>query len=77
MSLQDPVLRQAISELRQLLERFANGQSMDLIFDAVNALNDDARRDEEFRRWFKRLHTFMRKVCMCILPGAVSSNETL
>ncbi|KIK80530.1 hypothetical protein PAXRUDRAFT_833465 [Paxillus rubicundulus Ve08.2h10] len=60
----DPALRQATSELRQLLERFANGRSMDLIFDAVNALNDDARRDEEFRQWFRRLHTFSRKVLL-------------
>lgn len=61
-SFQDPVLRQAISELRQLLERFANGESMHLIFDSIGALNDDAHRDEEFRAWFKRLNAFIRKV---------------
>ncbi|KAF9235766.1 hypothetical protein BU15DRAFT_89476 [Melanogaster broomeanus] len=48
----DPALRQAVSELRQLLERFANNQSMDKIFDA------------EFRQWFKRLHTYIRRVLL-------------
>ncbi|KAF9221263.1 hypothetical protein BS17DRAFT_758156 [Gyrodon lividus] len=60
----DPALRHATSELRQLLERFANGRSMNIIFDAMNALNDDARRDEEFRHWVKRLHTFIRKILL-------------
>lgn len=59
---QDPSLRRAVSELRQLLERFANGQSMHIIFDSIGAINDDARRDEEFRAWFKRLNAFIRKV---------------
>ena len=60
---QDPVLQQAASELRELLERFANGKSMHLIFDSIGALNDDARRDQEFREWFKRLNAFIRRVC--------------
>lgn len=36
---------------------------MHLIFDSIGALNDDARRDEEFRAWFKRLNAFIRRVC--------------
>jgi Family of unknown function (DUF5923) len=32
-----------------LLERFARGQSMDIVVDAFNALRDDANRDEELR----------------------------
>jgi hypothetical protein len=63
--LQDPALRQAISEIRQLIERFANNQSMDKIFDAVNSLNDDARQDEEFRQWFTHLNAYIRRVRMC------------
>ncbi|KAF8122468.1 hypothetical protein EV363DRAFT_1274680 [Boletus edulis] len=57
----DPTLRQAVSELRQLLERFADAKTMHLIFESIDALNDDARRDEEFRAWFKRLNAFIRK----------------
>jgi hypothetical protein len=60
----DPALGQAVSELRELLERFADGQSTHLIFDSIGALNDDAHRDEEFRAWFKRLHTYIRKLLL-------------
>jgi hypothetical protein len=38
-----------------LLERFANGKSMDIIFDAANALIDDTNKDEELRELFKRM----------------------
>ena len=51
-----------MSELRELLERFANGKSMDKIFDATDALIDDARRDEEFQDWVKRFYAYIRKV---------------
>ena len=55
-------LRTATLELRTLLERFANGQSMNIIFDAANALIDDANKDEELRKWFKNLNAYVRKV---------------
>ncbi|KAG0701989.1 hypothetical protein DFH29DRAFT_924101 [Suillus ampliporus] len=61
---QDTALKTAMSQLRDLLERFANGRSMDGIFDASNALIDDARRDEEFRSWFHRLDTYIRHVLL-------------
>lgn len=60
----DPALSQATSELRELLERFANGKSMNIIFDATDALVDDARRDEEFRNWFKRLNNYIHRVLL-------------
>jgi hypothetical protein len=60
-----------MSELRTLLERFANGASMDGVFDASNALIDDARRDEEFRNWFHRLNTYIRKV------GVICGHDTI
>ncbi|KAG1727557.1 uncharacterized protein EDB91DRAFT_1315896 [Suillus paluster] len=61
---QDSALKTAMSQLRELLERFANDRSMRSIFDATNALIDDARRDEEFRSWFHRLDTYIRKVLL-------------
>ncbi|KAG2338803.1 hypothetical protein BDR05DRAFT_951623 [Suillus weaverae] len=61
---QDRALSAAMSELRTLLERFANSRSMDGIFDASNALIDDARRDDEFRNWFHRFNTYIRKVLL-------------
>ncbi|KAG6334324.1 hypothetical protein ID866_4769 [Astraeus odoratus] len=69
----DPALRQSMSELRELLERFANGKSMDVIFGAANILIDDAKKDEEFRNWFKRMDTYIRKVLL--EPGYVLEDD--
>ncbi|KAG2357603.1 hypothetical protein BDR07DRAFT_1473435 [Suillus spraguei] len=60
----DRALSATMSELRTLLERFTDGLSMDDIFDASNALIDDARRDDEFRNWFHRLNTYIHKVLL-------------
>ena len=62
MAAQDPALNQAGKELRTLLERFANGQSIDPITDAMNVLIDDANRDPELRDWFKDGDAYIRKV---------------
>jgi hypothetical protein len=35
---------------------------MDIIFDAANALIEDANKDEELREWFKSLNSYVRKV---------------
>jgi len=66
---QDTGLSQAARELRTLLERFANDRSMDQIKDAVDALYDDANRDEELRNWFKQANQYARKVLL--QPGYV------
>ncbi|KAL0948737.1 hypothetical protein HGRIS_008869 [Hohenbuehelia grisea] len=58
----DPALNTAMAELRTLLERFANGTSMNMIFDAFGTLADDTRRDPELRDWFRRVDTYIRKV---------------
>jgi hypothetical protein len=58
--LQDHGLQAAIFELQTLLKRFANRQSMDIIFDTVNALIDDVNKDEELKEWFKSLNTYIR-----------------
>jgi len=52
-----------------LLQRFANGRNMDQIKDAVDALYDDANRDEELRNWFKQVNQYARKVLL--QPGYV------
>ncbi|KAI0275464.1 hypothetical protein BC834DRAFT_840264 [Gloeopeniophorella convolvens] len=59
----------SINQIRTLLERFANGQSMDIFFDAVNNLIDDANKDEEFRQWFQSVDSYSRKVLL--EPGYV------
>jgi len=66
---QDSALKQATRELRTLLERFANGRSMDQIKDAIDVLYDDANRDEGLRNWFKQVDQYARKVLL--QPGYV------
>ncbi|CAG8625632.1 17243_t:CDS:10, partial [Acaulospora colombiana] len=60
----DPVIQQAWSELRVLLERFAGGRSLDPVFDAVQNIWNDAKEDQEFRAWWSRVDKFIRKTLM-------------
>ncbi|PPQ71059.1 hypothetical protein CVT26_011461 [Gymnopilus dilepis] len=58
-----------LREIRTLLERFANGQSLDTITSAVDALIDDANRDEALKEWFSAVDLYIRKVLL--EPGYV------
>ena len=42
---------------------------MDVIFDAIGALADDANRDEELRAWFREVDMYIRKTLL--EPGYV------
>lgn len=68
----DPMLTQASSEMRMFLERCANGQSMDGMFNAAHALAEDAQNDEELSAWWSRLDAFVRKVSMLLFATAMS-----
>ena len=57
----DSNLQKAQTELKALLENFADGTSMDDMFDAANDLIADANNDPEFSRWGKHLDQFIRK----------------
>lgn len=65
----DPNLKIATVQIRTLLERFANGQSLDVIFSAIDNLIRDAGSDEEFRAWFRSVDAYVRKVLL--EPGYV------
>ncbi|KAH9952567.1 hypothetical protein BGW80DRAFT_1420325 [Lactifluus volemus] len=65
----DDVLRTSFTQIRTLLERFANGEGMDDIIDAINDLIDVAKHDEEFRQWFQSVDAYSRKVLL--EPGYV------
>jgi hypothetical protein len=67
--IKDENLKRATRELRTLLERFANGLSLDIVLDAVNAIIDDTRRDESLREWFSAINAYIRKVLL--EPGYV------
>lgn len=65
----DSKLSLSVKELRTLLERFANNTSMDVIFDAIDVLVDDARHDQALGDWFRSVDAYIRKVLL--EPGYV------
>ncbi|KAJ3907523.1 hypothetical protein F5879DRAFT_941470 [Lentinula edodes] len=71
-------LQGTMSQLRALTERFANGRSMEEdIWDPINALIDDAQRDQEFKQWWNEVDEWLEKILLT--PGyviePVSSNR--
>ncbi|KAF1819987.1 uncharacterized protein K489DRAFT_383542 [Dissoconium aciculare CBS 342.82] len=54
-------LQQAETDLRTLLERFANSTSFDDLFASINQIYTDADRDPELKNWFKSIDAFIRK----------------
>ncbi|KZO93654.1 hypothetical protein CALVIDRAFT_539829 [Calocera viscosa TUFC12733] len=66
---EDPALKQAVSELRTLLERFANNTSLDGIINACQDLYNDAQNDAALRGWFEKLDGFVRRTLL--QPGYV------
>ncbi|KAI4525606.1 hypothetical protein K525DRAFT_290071 [Schizophyllum commune Loenen D] len=69
----DGSLNEAWGQLRLLLERFANGVSMDIIFDAANALAEDARNDPALEQWLENANAYIRK--LLLEPGFVLKDE--
>ncbi|KAL8842117.1 MAG: hypothetical protein Q9176_002809 [Flavoplaca citrina] len=57
----DNALTSAETDLRTLLERFANYTSADDMIDAVNAIYRDADKDPELKNWFKSIDGYVRK----------------
>ncbi|KAH8827080.1 hypothetical protein DL96DRAFT_1605435 [Flagelloscypha sp. PMI_526] len=60
----DPALRTSLSQLRTILERFANGKSLDGVINALDSLSQSAREDEELRAWFKDIDGYARKILL-------------
>lgn len=56
-------LQQETSKLCTLLKRFANGQCMDVVYNAANVLIKDVRHDEGLMEWFKSVDVYVHKVC--------------
>ncbi|KAK4553916.1 hypothetical protein LTR86_009091 [Recurvomyces mirabilis] len=50
-----------LTDLKTLLERFANSTSFDDLFDSVNQMYADADRDPELKDWFKSMDRYVRK----------------
>ncbi|KAI9827828.1 MAG: hypothetical protein M1832_004317 [Thelocarpon impressellum] len=58
---EDSHLRAAETDLRTLIERFANSTSADDLLDSVNAIYRDADRDPELKGWFRNINAFVRR----------------
>lgn len=50
-----------LTDLKTLIERFANSTSLDDLFDAINQIYRDADQDPELRKWFEKVDGFIRK----------------
>lgn len=53
--------RQMLTNLKTLLERFANSTSFDDLTDSLNQMYRDADADPELKNWFKSLDKFVRR----------------
>ncbi|KAK3692166.1 hypothetical protein B0T22DRAFT_5924 [Podospora appendiculata] len=54
-------LAQAESDLKTLIERFANGTSTDDLWDSINTIYEDADKDPELKNWFKSMNRYVRR----------------
>lgn len=70
---EDASLNQAMAELRTLLERFADGRSMDDMKSRFQALYDDAQNDQELRNWFGEFDSYARKVSALPIDRSIMS----
>jgi hypothetical protein len=50
-----------LTDLKTLIERFANSTSSDDLFDSINAIYRDAEKDPELKKWFKSIDAYIRK----------------
>ncbi|EAT82290.2 hypothetical protein SNOG_09955 [Parastagonospora nodorum SN15] len=51
-----------LTNIKTLLERFANSTSFDDLIESINQIYKDADRDPELKNWFKRIDGYIRKV---------------
>lgn len=50
-----------LTDLKTLIERFANSTSLDDLMDSINVIYRDADRDPELKGWFKHINAYVRK----------------
>ncbi|THH11002.1 hypothetical protein EW145_g940 [Phellinidium pouzarii] len=69
--LADPMIAQALSEIRTFVEHCANYQSMEGMFSAARNIWEDSQNDEELRAWWNRVDKFARR--SLLEPGFILS----
>jgi hypothetical protein len=58
---ENTIMRKLETNLRTLIERFANSTSTDDFFDSLNTIYRDADQDPRLKDWFKNVDTYIRK----------------
>lgn len=53
--------RVMLTQIKTLIERFANHTSADDLFESINNIYRDADRDPELKGWFRQMDTYVRK----------------
>ncbi|WWC90750.1 uncharacterized protein L201_005687 [Kwoniella dendrophila CBS 6074] len=70
----DPSIGDSTLKFRTLLERFANGRSMNGITDALDQIYSDAQNDSHLRGYFSRLNDYVHRVLL--EPGYILEDES-
>ncbi|KAK2055761.1 hypothetical protein LY76DRAFT_519762 [Colletotrichum caudatum] len=65
-------LAQAESDLKTLIERFANGTSSEDLFESIQQIYRDADNDRELKDWFKAMGRYVRR---CLLEQGYILDE--
>ncbi|KAK2035116.1 hypothetical protein LX32DRAFT_607398 [Colletotrichum zoysiae] len=65
-------LAQAESDLKTLIERFANGTSSEDLFESIQQIYRDADNDRELKDWFKAMDRYVRR---CLLEQGYILDE--
>lgn len=61
---EDPLVQDATLKFRRLLERFANGASMDGMYSALDQLYADSKNDPELKKWWSNANDYIHRVLL-------------
>ncbi|OWT39064.1 hypothetical protein C362_03228 [Cryptococcus neoformans Bt1] len=70
----DPAVGDSTIQFRTLLERFANGKSLDNVFSALDQIYTDVQNDSELREWFTTFNDYMHRVLL--EPGYILDEDS-
>ncbi|WVQ82003.1 hypothetical protein IAT38_004130 [Cryptococcus sp. DSM 104549] len=70
----DPAIGDSTLKFRVLLERFANGQSLDGVINALDQIYTDVQNDGELRSWFTAFNEYAHRVLL--EPGYILDEES-
>ncbi|WVQ99967.1 hypothetical protein IAU59_007110 [Kwoniella sp. CBS 9459] len=70
----DPSIGDSTLKFRTLLERFANGRSLNGVTDALDQIYSDAQNDSHLRGYFSRLNDYVHRVLL--EPGFILDEDS-